>query len=276
MRVINKKWIGTAAAAALAGVMMIGGTFAFLTDSADKTNTFTVGNVDIEVEEPEYDKAVKNKENENIVPLQKIAKDPTVLVKTEVPTLVFMKVTVPKKNVSIYTQGEDPEISAPAVQEIYNILGSNQNHNAGWIELESVEDDTKSDYRTYVFGYETVMSSKVNNDKTAPLFNAVQLKNLVSTEDLGDINIKIDAYAIQASYLTGDDSVLIAGESKLDATGLTNAFAIYNGHPVRTYTNNTASTTPTSDSTSTGDPADSGSTQTQDPQDPDTNSSTGE
>ena len=50
----RKKFIATMAACALAGTMMIGGTFAYLTNTQTATNTFTVGNVKVELKEPNY------------------------------------------------------------------------------------------------------------------------------------------------------------------------------------------------------------------------------
>ena len=273
MRVMNKKWIGTAAAAALAGVMMIGGTFAFLTDSAAKNNTFTVGNVDIEVEEPHFP---TDGSNENIVPLQKVTKDPQVVVKTQIPTIVFMKVTVPKKNIRIYNT-DTQDYDAAQSREIYNILtGGDSGFNSNWIQLAPSSEDETDTYKSYTFGYKTVMNNATNNGTTSALFDQVQLKNIMNADNIGDIDIKIDAYAIQASYVADADVAKEAGD-ELGKDELTTIFNMYNKQPSRTYTADaSASTNPTSDTTSTGDSSDSGNTQTQDPQDPDTNPSTGE
>ena len=56
MRKSKKQMVMAAAACAMMGVMAIGGTMAYLTDSETATNTFTIGQVKIDLEEPEYAK----------------------------------------------------------------------------------------------------------------------------------------------------------------------------------------------------------------------------
>ena len=284
MRVMNKKWIGTAAAAALAGVMMIGGTFAFLTDSADKTNKFTIGNVDIEVKEEKYDEADGKNENKNIVPLQYVSKDPKVIVNSSVPTIVYLKVTVPIEEVSV-ANPETGIVGEKTKQEIYDIYkntGTEENESlvpgfsSNWTQLSATA-DIEQGYKTYVFGYKTVLDGTDGKNTTDTLFDKVQLKNIVSSSpkelEKLNMNIQIDAYAIQASYVTGtsEKDVREAGNTINDAD-LETIFAKYTGQANSV----AASTNPTSDTTSTGDSSDSGNTQTQDPQNPDTNPSTGE
>ena len=53
MRKSKKQMVMAAAACAMMGVMAIGGTMAYLTDSETATNTFTIGQVKIDLEEPE-------------------------------------------------------------------------------------------------------------------------------------------------------------------------------------------------------------------------------
>ncbi len=70
---MTKKKIAIAiAAAALAGTCAIGGTLAWLTDAAAKTNTFTVGDVDVSITETTSDY--------KILPGATIAKDPTITI----------------------------------------------------------------------------------------------------------------------------------------------------------------------------------------------------
>ena len=74
---MTKKKIAIAiAAAALAGTCAIGGTLAWLTDTANVTNAFTVGAVDVDVKETK-------KGPYKIYPGAEIAKDPTLTVKAD-------------------------------------------------------------------------------------------------------------------------------------------------------------------------------------------------
>lgn len=56
-------------------------SLAYFTDKAEKENVMVMGNVDIELEEPNYKPDETSKKTENIVPGDIIKKDPTVIVK---------------------------------------------------------------------------------------------------------------------------------------------------------------------------------------------------
>ena len=55
---MKKKILVLCVVLALAATTIIGGTLAYFTDTDNKTNTFTVGKVDITLTEPEWDEAV--------------------------------------------------------------------------------------------------------------------------------------------------------------------------------------------------------------------------
>ena len=71
----KKKIAVVLAATALAASLIIGGTLAYLTDSDKKTNTFTMGNIDISLAEPNWDDTTDGK---GLVPGDTLVKDPTV------------------------------------------------------------------------------------------------------------------------------------------------------------------------------------------------------
>ena len=52
---MNKKVLSTVLAGALAVTAVVGGSLAYFTDTDEKTNTFTVGNVDITLTEPGWE-----------------------------------------------------------------------------------------------------------------------------------------------------------------------------------------------------------------------------
>lgn len=78
----KKALITTAAAVALVAVVGIGSTLAYFTDKADTQNVVTFGHVDISIDEPNFDTKDGKKDNaiSNVVPGQKITKDPTITV----------------------------------------------------------------------------------------------------------------------------------------------------------------------------------------------------
>lgn len=62
---------------ALIATLLIGGTLAYFTDSDDATNVITLGKVDGELDEPLWDDNNPESEIGNVVPGDKIVKDPT-------------------------------------------------------------------------------------------------------------------------------------------------------------------------------------------------------
>lgn len=74
---MKKKLVTGALLAAFAATAVTGGTLAYFTDNAEKTNTFTVGNVKIELTEPNWD-AAGSKDAPEVYPGERLAKDPTV------------------------------------------------------------------------------------------------------------------------------------------------------------------------------------------------------
>ena len=76
----KKKALTTMAACGLVAALGVGGTMAYLTDSEQTTNTFTIGKVKIDVQEPGWDTTDKNNNNipdkaEDVVPNQELAKN---------------------------------------------------------------------------------------------------------------------------------------------------------------------------------------------------------
>ena len=86
---MKKKSILLAATAVmLVCAMSIGGMLAYFTDTDTKTNTFTVGKVDITLTEPEW-----NEDEASLIPTREIPKDPTITVAEDSETAyTFMKV----------------------------------------------------------------------------------------------------------------------------------------------------------------------------------------
>ena len=88
---MKKKIIAVCLIVALAATAVIGGTLAYFTDKDDATNTFTVGNVDIELTEPKWD-STGSKDAKEVYPGEPLAKDPTVTNEGANPCFVRIKV----------------------------------------------------------------------------------------------------------------------------------------------------------------------------------------
>lgn len=210
----NRNMVLTVAACALLGVMALGGTMAYLTDQGSVTNTFTVGQVEIDLTEPDYP-GNNTPDVENLVPNEEVPKNPLVTNTGTTDAIVFMTVEVPRANVTL--AADDGTKGTKEIQDLFwmkeaeNLPGTHENQfDAGWMEL--VDKGTVSDtVSRYVFAYRTAVAG---NEQTEPLFDKVQLKNVIENElTSGEAqNVEIRAYAIQAGEITGADGTSLTGE----------------------------------------------------------------
>ena len=88
---MKKKIIAVCLIVALAATAVIGGTLAYFTDEDDATNTFTVGNVDITLTEPNWEGS-GSEDAPEVYPGEPLAKDPTVTNDGANPCFVRIKV----------------------------------------------------------------------------------------------------------------------------------------------------------------------------------------
>ena len=89
---MKKKIIAVCLIVALAAIAVVGGTLAWFTDDEVATNTFTVGNVDITLTEPNWT-STGSQDAPEVYPGEPLAKDPTVKNDGANPCFVRIKVT---------------------------------------------------------------------------------------------------------------------------------------------------------------------------------------
>lgn len=220
MKITKKNAVNVSklAAAALAGVMVIGGASAYLTDAEVATNTFTVGKVQVDLTEPKYP-GNDTDTVKNLIPNQEVAKDPTVTNTGNNNAIVFLKVKVPKA--SVVTANPDGTRAAEDSKVLFYLKDENDqpwtqanNFDVNWVRLTNLENETNKnvdDSYTYIFGYNDVLQPGVS---TTALFDKVQLINVIEGEiDSSTQDIDISAYAIQ------DDNIL-TDTSEIDLTTL--------------------------------------------------------
>lgn len=153
----------------------VGGTLAWLSDSASVTNTFSVGKVDISASEPIWDSSDDHK----LVPGKTLTKDPTVTVEAgSEEAYVFVKVT------------SSPDVAAVLSYEMAD----------GWTQLTGQDG---------VY-YRTVAAS--SSDQSFPVFkdNQITVKTSATNELLAKISnvaaqdyMKIAFAAIQVANVGG-------------------------------------------------------------------------
>ena len=196
-----KKKLMTVLALVLVIAMSVAGTYAYLTSKDTVTNTFTVGNVAIKLDEAKantdgslYDNGVTRvKANSyKLLPGHEYNKDPMVTVlKGSESSYVKMTVTFTKA-------AELDAIFAPNGADMTSIF--NGYNSANW-ELKNVTKDTENDTRTYEFWYKEAVAAPDADVALDALFDSITVPGNITNAQLETIKgmtITVNAYAIQA------------------------------------------------------------------------------
>lgn len=186
---------------AMAGVLVIGTALAYFTDGDTVTNTFTVGRVEVDLQEPSWEPDDVTK----ITPQEEFAKDPQVKNVGINDAYVFLEITVPCANVK--TAGEDGTVNSAAKTQLFSY-----DLNSNWVAVETDTEDANEN--RYVYAYvgadKATMEALAPNATTAKLFTHVRFANVVEDEGLEDQNldIVINTYAIQTDNLNDNDTTV--------------------------------------------------------------------
>ena len=191
-----------------------GSLSAYMTSSETATNTFTAGEVKIDLQEPAW----KPEVGKHLVAKQTVLKDPKIKNTGKNPAYVFMTVQVPVRTLTLYNDaGRKEEYSETT--ELFNLkknVNGNyetlSNTNSGnWVLLKdrSIYGTKDESFTTYVYAYRVPVEPNATSEA---LFDAVQLKNVIegysemskiSTKD--EYPITINGCAIQATDVIGAD-----------------------------------------------------------------------
>ncbi len=241
MRKTNQKVMLAAAACFLLGTAAVGGTMAYLTDADEETNTFTIGEVEVDLTEPDYP-GDDSEDVRNLVPNQEVVKNPQVTNTGVNEALVFMTVTVPVDEITVVspdgTKGEKSAADLFWFKDTQDSLADASNHwDESWIMLTEKETFTNAQgtaadnlaaaadgSHTYVFAYESAIA---NGAATSALFDKVQLKNVIEHEIEPESaqNIVVKAYAIQSAEIVESGNTDLT--DTLDETSLGKIYDIY-------------------------------------------------
>ena len=126
-------------AAVLIALLAIGSAIAFFTDKDNKTNDFTVGNISIQLTEPNW-----NADNgKDLTPNKTISKDPQITNDGPNDAFVFLQVKVPVANVK--TAAADGSLQQAKSQDLFTYTV-----NENWTEVSK---KSSADSTTYVYAY---------------------------------------------------------------------------------------------------------------------------
>ena len=175
------------AALVLLLVFVVGGAIAYFTDTDTATNTFTIGNVEIEVLEPTWDTTGSAKA-EDMMPGETAEKDPQIHNKsTTNPAYVFMKV-------------ESPCTTDTTPVELLPYTANTTN----WNLMTNGTCTNGKVTRIYSYGTSTAMTALAADATTEALFDSVTLESTFtgSSNMPQSTDITITGYAIQSEGLT--------------------------------------------------------------------------
>ena len=172
---------------AAAAIIAVGTATAFFTDRDGVSNIFTVGNIDISLEEPGWDP----EKGKDMTPMEEVDKDPTVVNEGANEAYVFVRVSVPRALAA--TAGQNGEYVKAEVQDLFRY-----DLNQGWTQVKSEIEDGKSIYTYGYTGDDGNMRSLAKASRTEPVFDSVSLINLIEGQlDGSQLTIEVEALAIQ-------------------------------------------------------------------------------
>lgn len=194
-----KKTLTVLLALVLVIAMSVAGTMAYLTSTDEVVNTFTVGNVQIKLDEAPVDAngaattGDRVKANSyKLIPGHTYNKDPMVTV-LEGSESSYIKMTV-----TFTKSAELDAIFAPTGAVLTSIF--NGYDSANWIAKGNTE-DTGANTRTYEFWYKEAVAAPTADVKLDALFDSITVPGTITNTQLDNIKgmtITVNAYAIQA------------------------------------------------------------------------------
>ena len=217
MRKSKKQLLRTMIACGLVVSVAAGGTVAYLTDAETATNTFTVGKVKIDLEEPGYP-GNDSDEVKNIIPNQEIVKDPQIENTGNNNALVFLRVEVPQETFT----DEDDGTGEQKKQDLFRLKGISDQWEL--LRTETVTGEDGKAKTSYVYGYKKTLGKDATTDK---LFQRVQMKNAVECDLSGNVeDIIVTACAIQATDIP-DVNLTPGSDGNLSKDALDQVYTIF-------------------------------------------------
>ena len=205
----KSKVLITALCAVLLVIVSVLGTLAYLTSQDEVVNTFTVGKVNISLDEAavnadgtEIAGADRVKENNyHLIPGQTYIKDPTLTVKAKSEDSYVRMI------LTLNCADEFDAIYAPDKADLTTIFNGYDAVN--WV-YENVTRDTAKNTITYEFRYKEIVTKSTTDTKLDALFDSITVPSAFDSKDMESIaNLKITVIgqAIQATgFADADDA----------------------------------------------------------------------
>lgn len=210
---MKKKFLVACLCVALAVLTIAGTTLAYLTSQDEVINTFTVGNVQIKLDEAKantdgslYDNGVTRVDANSykLIPGHTYNKDPMVTV------LSGSESSYIKMTVTFTKAAELDAIFAPTGATLTSIF--NGYDNTAWLYKGNTK-DTTANTRTYEFWYKETVAAPTADVALDALFDSITVPGTITNAQLAtikDMTITVNAYAIQADGFTTPEAAWAA------------------------------------------------------------------
>lgn len=218
-----RKILVSLAALALVAALSVAGTLAYLTDSKNVTNTFTVGDIEMTLTEEDITKTDGSRTPDGntykLYPGQTYTKDPTVTILknsedcyvrmlVEVKNIDQLKAAFPQKDAEGNTIADNAKYYAADGTFLIQYL-CNEWDSTNW-PCTGVKTDEATKTATYEFRYKNIVKlDKNNNQELTPLFKSITVPGTVDNDALaalGKVEINIIGNAIQTQTFADADA----------------------------------------------------------------------
>lgn len=224
---MKKKIVAIVLCVAMLAIAVVGGTLAYFTDEGEQTNTFTMGKVDIELTEPNYEGDENNELH--IFPGQSYTKDPTITVASDsedcwlIATVTISNLadlnklyeddqTGVKQPWGLSLAGNGKMVSGSIAD--WTAVPATENGVSGTLldgrVFLTYEEDAANDNIIYTFYFKEIHKAGAEE----VLFTQVNIPSIIDNGDItSDLTVAVKAYAIQA---VGFENVYEAYEAILE------------------------------------------------------------
>lgn len=206
---MKKKILAITLCIAMLAIMLVSGTMAYFTDTQAKTNTFTMGKVDITLDEPNY-KPVDGKLK--VFPGQTYPKDPTITVAADSENCYLVATVTINQSAKLHELYTN---DTTGVKQDWGLSlaghgGLVSGGIAGYAPVPASENNTfgtllgEKVFLTYAEEGDNIIYTFYFKDihhagEKEVLFTNVTIPSIINNDDLdGDLTVTVNAYAIQA------------------------------------------------------------------------------
>ena len=187
---------------ALICILSIASAWAYFTADDNRNNTFVIGEVKIDIEEPNWTPP------SGITPGEIIAKDPSIRNTGKNDAYIFAEVIVPKRNIYAYDPDTLERLSKEDVQlfQLNSVSApwtGGDTTSSSWVKISEDISDSECNKFIFAYGSTSACTNLSPQESTDALFNSVTFCYAVEGQGLDeeDLAINVNAYAIQSESL---------------------------------------------------------------------------